>query len=158
MIVQMFGPIPGATYDNHILERSGLVEFLREHFGTMRYLLSPEHPSGKLIPKILRLIFFVIYEKYQFRFGDSFDVIAPLFCYPDDAEKFSFACLPFFSFFICTKANPKGTMKTNSRQAREQCIELLKAVIQPIGTIFLEDLRVIAEIPEEIQDGMMRVK
>jgi nuclease HARBI1 len=32
MIVQMFGPIPGARHDNHILERSGLVEFLREHF------------------------------------------------------------------------------------------------------------------------------
>ena len=56
------------------------------HSGTMRYLLSAEHPSGKLIPKILRFIFFVLHEKYQFWFGGSFDVIAPLFCYPDDAN------------------------------------------------------------------------
>jgi hypothetical protein len=28
----MFGHIPGSRHDNYILERSGLVEFLREHF------------------------------------------------------------------------------------------------------------------------------
>jgi hypothetical protein len=50
------------------------------HSGTMKYLLCSKHPSGNLIPKLLRFIYFVLHEKYPFWFGASFDSILPLFC------------------------------------------------------------------------------
>jgi hypothetical protein len=60
--------------------------------------------------------------------------------------------------FICEKLH-LGFMKvrTSSRLAREQCRELLNAVITPVSSISIEDLRILAEIPDGIEDGMLRV-
>lgn len=79
-------------------------------------------------------------------------------------ENFSIPCefhnhceILFFSF-ICEKLH-LGFMKvrTSSRLAREQCRELLNAVITPVSSISIEDLRILAEIPDGIEDGMLRV-
>jgi hypothetical protein len=45
---------------------------------TIRYLLTPRHPSASLIPKILRYINFKLTKKYPNWFGPSFDTLIPL--------------------------------------------------------------------------------
>jgi hypothetical protein len=45
-----------------------------------------------------------------------------------------------------------------SRKAREECTALLKTALKPNYALTLEDIRFIAAIPEDIQDGMLRVK